>query len=287
MNRSPKTPWKNILPLVAVFIVTPCFILFGAARIDRIDIYDKSDNHLLFVTFDYDAAGKNTGRSVFAGDSTFLRHTTFQTDVQGVVTKETSVDFDSNTVFSTTRNVSAGKTTFSVFDQFGLDQLGGAASYSVSGQNAYDVTQNGAVINRISYDTAGDGSLSRINVLDKTGSLLYYAAVTNATGVLQGNFSHVPGCPGIYLVKGTRCAVTFQVSKRSLVSLEMFTVSGRNAGKLFCGQYTAGTYSFHVQLNAGGTARPAAGIYLFRLSIDGASAAVRTGMVERQQGAIQ
>lgn len=287
MNRGSQRLCKKILPLMAVFVFTPCFILFAASRIDRIDLYDNADNHLLFVTFDYDAGGKNTGRSIFASDSTFLRHTSFQTNTAGDIVKETSLDFDSNTAYYTTLSASAGKTTFSVFDQFGLDQLGGPVSYTAASQTAYDLSQNGALLNRITYDTASDGSLNRINVLDKTGSLLYYAIVTNATAALHGAAAHVPVRPGITLTKSGHCLVVFQISKRSMVSLEMFTVSGKNAGKLFSRQFTPGTYSFRAQPDAGSATRPAAGIYLFRLSINGATAAVTRGMVERRQGALQ
>jgi hypothetical protein len=89
------------------------------------------------------------------------------------------------------------------------------------------------------------------------------------------------------LTKSGQCLVVFQVSKRSIVSLEMFTVSGKNAGKLFCRQFVPGTYSLHARPGAGGANRPAAGIYLFRLSINGATAAVTRGMIERRQGALR
>jgi hypothetical protein len=262
-------------------------LLFAAPRIDRIDLYDNADNHLLFVTFDYDVSGKNTGRSIFASDSTFLRHTSFQTNTAGDIVRETSLDFDSNTAYYTTLSASAGKTTFSVFDQFGLDQLGGPVSYTAAGQAAFDLSQNSALLNRITYDTASDGSVTRINVLDKTGSVLYYAVVANAAGIFPGAVAQVPVHPGITLTKSGQCLVVFQLSKRSMVSLEMFTVSGKNAGKLFCRQFAAGTYSFHTRPGAGGASRPAAGIYLFRLSINGATAAVTRGMIERRQGVLR
>ena len=287
MNRGSQRLCKKILPLMAVFIFASWFTLFAAARIDRIDLYDNADNHLLFVTFDYDAGGKNTGRSVFASDSTFLRHTSFQTNTAGDIDKETSLDFDSNTAYYTTLSASAGKTTFSVFDQFGLDQLGGSVSYSAANQTSFDLSQNSTLLNRITYDTASDGSLNRINVLDKTGSLLYYAVVTNATGVIQGAVAHVPVRPGITLTNSGQCLVVFEVLKRSMVSLEMFTVSGRNVGRLFRRQFAAGTYSFRAQPDAGNATRPAAGIYLLRLSINGATAAVTRGMFERRQGALR
>lgn len=287
MNRGSQTLCKNFLPLIAVFIFAPCFMLFATARIDRIDLFDKSDNHLLFVTFDYDSSGKNTGRSIFASDSTFLRHTSFQTNAAGDIVRETSLDFDSNTAYYTTLSASAGKTTFSVFDQFGLDQLGGAVSYSATGQTAFDLSQNSAVLNRIAYDTAADGGVTRINVLDKTGSLLYYAAVASASAVVQGAAAHVPMRPGITLTNSGQCLVVFEVLKPSTVSLEMFTVSGRNAGRLFCRQFAAGTYSLRARPDAGVAIRPATGIYLFRLSINGATAAVTRGMVERRQGALR
>jgi hypothetical protein len=279
MNRHFQSAQNKFLLFIAVFTIIPQCLIYAAPRIDRIDLYDIADNHLLFVTFDYDAGGKNTGRTVFASDSTFLRHTTFQTNTSGDIVRENSIDFDSNTAYYTTLNTSAGKTTFSVFDQFGLDQLGGPVSCTTGSQIAFDLSQNGAALNRITYDTASDGSLTRINVLDKTGAMLYYATVSSASAVLRGVGGHIPVRPVITLIKNGQCNIVFEVTNKSQVSLEMFTVSGKAAGKLVSKQFTAGAYSFRVPL---GKTRPAAGIYLFRLSINGQTAAVTRGMVERQ-----
>ncbi|HUI91792.1 MAG TPA: hypothetical protein VLX68_06035 [Chitinivibrionales bacterium] len=269
---------KNLSLTALMIIVCQC-MLFAAPRIDRIDLYDNADNHLLFVTFDYDASGKNTGRTVFTSDSTFLRHTTFQTNAGGDILKETSVDFDSNTAYYTSISPSASATTFSVFDQFGLDQLGGPVTYAAAGQNAFDLSQNGAALNRITYDTAADGGITRINVLDRSGDILYYATVTGASAVLRGATGHAPVRPVLTLTNRGQCLVVFEVEKRSTVSLEIFTLSGRCVERLFSGQFAAGEYSFRI---AHGSVRLATGMYLFRLSINGGTAAVTRGMVERK-----
>ena len=128
--------------LSAVFLLAVSI----SARIDRVDIFDRAGNSLLFVEFEYDAEGKNTGRSVYASDSTFLRRTAFVNDNAGKRIREVSFDFNNDTIGRTEFSTIGNKPGISVFDQFKLDQFGAPVSYSANGENSYDIYHNGSVV---------------------------------------------------------------------------------------------------------------------------------------------
>lgn len=240
-----------------------------AAPVSRLDFFDKADNFLFFVTFDYDASGNNTGRSVFTGDSTFIRRTVFTNNSQGVRTRETSFDFNDDTAGYT---AFPGPSVFSVFDRFGQDELGGRVTVASAGQNTYSVSQAGTGAVKIRYSYATDGSLSRIDVLDSAGAPAYRAVVSGGAGAVLG-----PG-PGILVdkpsfgpVRGGRFQVRFSLQGASFVRLELFSLAGRRTVLLFQGGLLSGKQLVTADLAAGKARRPASGVYLVRLSIDGRS----------------
>lgn len=249
------------------------FIFPLAARIDRLDMYDRADNHLLFVTFDYDGTGKCTGRSVFTSDSTFLRSTTFQVDGAGVVVKENSVDFKNDPLITTALSAQSGKTGFSVTDQFGFNQLGGPMSWSLSGQNTFEITQGMAVIYRVQYQYDAAGALARINVADQTGSQAFYAVV-NAN---LASMDRSPARAERLLFRGGhdgRVQASFTLAKSGRIVVEMYTPSGRRVAIVADRMYEAGTHAFTVNPFRADGMCFGDGAYILRMSVNGTT--VRT-----------
>ena len=240
---------------------------FSFAGIDRLDIFDKDGNKLLFVTFQYDAGGKNIGRDVFAADSTFLRHTSFQTNSQGQITSESSADFDSNAVFSTAITTATGSSTFSVFDQFKLDQLGGPVTVSTPDSASYDIKQDGAVINKINYSVSG-GTIQRIDVLDNAGAPLYYAIPTQVSGIRQPPHLASLASPRLTALSNGRLKLVCDLDKKSEVKVEFFSVSGRLISVPLKKQYDLGTHAILVDPSASCRNQIGYGAYLVRVSID-------------------
>jgi hypothetical protein len=253
--------------------------LCQAARIDRIDIYDKSDNHLLFVTFAYNAGDTNIGRSVFASDSTFLRSTKFQTSGTGV--KETSVDFDDNLVFSTTISAATGgKTSFSTVDQFGLDQYGGAMSYTIPSPNNYDLSQSNGTVCKEQYQFGADGTLLRINVLDKNGTLIYYALPNRTTG----SIARLPGSAAqLFLITANRGRIKIRLGMMNpgRVCGELYTPAGRRAAGLVDGIFDRGNHAINVNALGSNGNRLGNGAYIIRLTIDGVTMVSRKILLQR------
>jgi len=238
-----------------------------AGVIDRIDIYDNADNHLLFVTFAYDAAGNNTGRTVYASDSTFLRTTGFTKDAGGAVTAENSIDYDSNALFTTIISPQSGKTNFTVKDQFNMDILGAPTSYANGAAGEYTVSQGGATLYKQKYSYASDGSLTRIDYTDASGALLYYAKATRQTGTrFIADHGAIPGLSPVFrAAAGGRLLVSFTLAAASNVTVELFSPAGRLTAKTIGKSLATGRRTLAVAYNSalGG------GAYIARISADG------------------
>jgi hypothetical protein len=260
-------PATVVIRMAAIAVVLAGITICHASRIDRLDIYDNSDNHLLFVTFAYDSAGANIGRSVFASDSTFLRSTTFQPS--GTSVKETSIDFDANLVFSTTIGAAAGaKTPFSTVDQFGLEQFGGGMNFTLTSTNNYDISQNNVTSYKEQYQFAADGSLSRINILDKNGSVIYYAVSTSATGVTARPRAAARFSVSINANRGY-VKVVFGLVHTSHVCLDLYSPAGRRIAALLDKNLDSGNHAFALD-GRGRNVNPLGnGACICRLTLDG------------------
>ena len=255
--------------------------LCPAAPITRVDIYDKSDNHLLFATFDYDGTGKNTGRSVFTSDSTFLRSTTF--GPSGTAAKETSIDFNNNPVFVTTINAPvAGKTAFSTVDRFGLTHFGPSMNYQETSANNYDITQNGVLSCKEQYEFGANGDLNKITVLDKNGTLAWYALVMNQVSAVTNPLNLIPLRSSLFTANRGRVRIRFDLAETGAVRAELFTAAGRRAAILINGKYTGGTHFLTVSASGADGIQLGNGTYIVRMTVNGA-AAVNSRLLLQQQ----
>ena len=238
-----------------------------ASQIVRMDIYDKADNQLLFVTFDYNGAGDCTGRSVYASDSTFLRSTRFTKDTGGTVTAENSFDYESNPLFTTRLSPQTGRTDFTVSDQFAMDLLGAPMSYAAGAAGEYVISQGGATIYKQKYEYAGDGSLTRIDYSDASGALLFYATITQSTGAVPGSGRSLQArlAPVFRTTADGKLLASFTLATACIATLELFTPSGRLVAKTVGRSLGAGRRTLSV---AGGSVS-GAGAYLARISVNG------------------
>ena len=258
------------------------FASSGLARIDRIDVFDKADNKLLFVTFQYAAAKDSIiSRDVFTADSTFLRHTSFQLNAQNQIIKESSINFDSNLVFYTNINSSGTSSTFSVFDQFNVDQFGGAMSASASDQVSYDISQGGTVINKIKY-TLVNGSVQRIDISDNTGAMLYYALpFSTQPKVICPDQQIFARRPAVAALGRGHFKITCDLAQSSNLILDLFNISGRRAAVVLNKRYAAGAHS--ILADAGSTQLKTIGngAYIVRLSIDGKQVVSMVSIIQK------
>jgi len=270
-----KIPGKLPMLFATPVLMFLSLYMATASPITRLDIYDKSDNQLLFVTFDYNSSGKNISRSVFASDSTFLRTTTFVPT--GAGSSENSVDFLDNPVFTTSVSLPvANKTQFSTVDRFGLTQFGTALSHQGTSPNTFAVSQNGTSVCTEQYEFGADSQLNRITVLDKTGSLAWYALVTHqASGVI-----YLPELKTLRSVRITAdrgvIRIQMDLAKPGEVRAELYTISGRKAFVLADKKYGAGR-----QVIAATPANLGEGTYLVLMTVNGVTVQSGKLLMER------
>jgi hypothetical protein len=250
-------------------------MLSVGAPINRLDIYDATENHLLFVTFEYNGAGVCTGRSVFASDSTFMYKTTIQTEASG--SKENSVDYLENPIYtSTIKNTGSGSAEFSTVDQFGLSQFGSALTHTQSETNLFSINQGGSSICKEKYEFDSTGNLSKIIILGKNNETLYYAQVAQTVGVKRV----VPvRAFNSLAINASRGVIKFQcvMNAEKLVTTELITPSGRMVSYLVNKKLTPGSYTF----TTGYKENIASGTYIVKVSMNGATVLTQKAIVQK------
>ena len=248
-----------------------------ATPITRIDVYDKADNNLLFVTFDYNGSGECTGRSVFASDSTFLRSIAIQPGGASAATKEKSIDFAGNPLFTTTINPpSGGKTSFSTVDQFGLSQFGSPLSFSETAANTFEVTQNNGTVCKEQYEFDGNGELTRITVLDKSGAAAWYALVTHQNVAVRPPSPVTAICPIRLTTDRGKIRLRFELTDAGFVRAEIFTPAGRKVRSVVHETLPAGSH----RISSDG-ALLGNGTYVVRMTVNGIAPFTRMIAVQR------
>ena len=240
----------------------------------RLDLFDEAGNHLLYVTFSYDASGRNITRSVFMPDETFMRDVVINYDGLDRRFKEVSYNFNDDTAFVTTYTHTGTGSSFSIVDQFKLDHVGGQVSYSTADSPNFGLLyETGVQAAAMAYTKDANGDLTRVDIAAPNGDV-YYGEFTNgpATGVSRnataGNFSPQA------LVKprgGSRIDIHFNLPSAGEVSCELLTLSGRRAATLFSGRMKKGRHTESFRFNHGSGGRIANGVYLFKVSVNGST----------------
>ncbi|HMA64574.1 MAG TPA: hypothetical protein VKO63_05235 [Chitinispirillaceae bacterium] len=256
---------KTILYCVMVIgiLSTPLF----SAPVKRMDIYDNTGNSLLFVEFEYDNNGNNIARSVFMADSSFVKRTVFTNDGSGNRVRENSFNFNDDTLGYTVFSSQNSRPSINVFDQFGLNQFGTAVSYELNGDDQYDIYHNGSVMYKMKYTYTDDGDPERINVLDKSGAILYYATFSSAIKTILQSSKSVTQMECI--VTADKCKLTIMLKKESELKACIYNLSGKLVSVPYTGTLKAGMRSVAFRLDLTNAKKVASGMYIMRLFVDG------------------
>jgi hypothetical protein len=265
--------WFHRLNAVGVLFLSS---LTGAAHSTiaplRLDLFDASDNALMFVTFTYDLQDRNIMREVYMSDSTFIRKVLIMYDAAGNRSREISYNFNDDTVFVMTYQPGDPVTGFTLVDQFRMDQVGGAVSYSNADPLNFDLTyKSGASAAKVGYEQDGEGNLTRVNVTDASGGVQYYGIFTNGIVGVNHQVSSTRGAlPAVVKMRGGALIdVQFNLRTAGNVRCELMTVSGRRASLLYSGNVKAGASTKRFRMDGHGGASVASGIYLMVVSVDG------------------
>lgn len=251
--------------------------LSAAAPINRLDIYDAADNHLLFVTFEYNGAGACTGRSVFASDSTFLYKTTIPAETSGGTIEENSVDYLENKIYTTKiNNTGTGSAEFSTIDQFELSQFGSALTYTQSETNLFSINQGGSTVCKEKYEYDSTGNLSKVIILGKNNETLYYAQVAQVVEVKR--VATVKPF-NLFTINTNRGAIKIQcvMAAEKFVTAELITPSGRRVSYLVNKKLTPGSYTF-TTAHQGHTA---SGTYIVKVAMNGITVLTQKAIVQK------
>jgi|SRR5690554_1359791 len=227
--------------------------------IEKVDIFDSANNHLMFINFKYDNSGNNISRSIYMSDSTFIREVLIDGN------KEYSINFNGDTVLTSNYNKDGSSTNLSVLDQFNLDMLGGQISYSENSSNNFEVKQKGSVINKISYETNSDKT--RINILNSSGELQFYATINDTTSILTRNKRNTFSAPSLKM-NNNQIKIHFNLSKASIINCELVSLSGRRIAKLISKKAVKGTQNEIIRISEKMPAL-SSGVYFLTLSING------------------
>jgi hypothetical protein len=238
----------------------------------RLDLYDRDGNHLMFVTFEYESQ-KNVSRTVYMSDSTFVRKTFISYDLQGNRARESSLNFNSDTSYVSEYQHRGDTAMFSIRDIFGVDQLGGRVRYLTDDSLTFT----------FSYQTAGASVTYVINYeKNQLGDLAKVTVSDYAQGKLFSGFFSYSGSPvktlrspdakqlaSVRLRNAKVLDLGLNLEKPSLVRCCLVSLSGRRAGVLFEGRLAAGSQNKSLRL--GGLGRMAEGVYMLTVSVDGAA----------------
>lgn len=252
--------WYNVIFAVLFFLT----FAFGNSP-QRMDLFDNSGNMLLFVEFEYDNNGNNIGRTVYAPDSTFMKRTTFTNDASGERSSEQSFNFNDDTVGYTVFGAKNGKPEINVFDQFGLNQFGASVNYVPNGANTFDIYHNGALVYKMNYHYTADNVLSKVDICNTGGQMLYYASISTSNGVVKRSVSKKTK-PQITLSPNW-CRVSVSLEKETLLKACIYNISGQLVSVPFSKMCKAGYNK--IRFSMSDTKKMATGIYIIRFFADG------------------
>jgi len=249
------------------------FVIAQAEPVKTLHFYDASDNNIMYIEFEYDDNGKNISRSLYMSDGFFVKKTDLTNSSDGI---ETSFNFNDDTLFSSSLKANGDEKVFSVKDQFGVDQFDGDVKYKEESSNKFNFSQNGEVINKISYES------NKINIYDNQGNLLYYA-VPSTTGAVSRFQKNSKNPLSLQTLGNNRFVFNFNIAKQSIVSGELISLSGRQVGKLFNKAYASGAGKVNINISKS-IPTIASGIYFMNLSVDGKKVMREKILVQRSIG---
>lgn len=261
---------------VTVLVMLCVSFIQSAVNPTRLDFFDKSNNHLMYILFHYNAAQTLIGKTLYMADGTFMRDIVSVPGTDGKRAFDISKNFNTplpfdggDTMFVTGYKYGA-VTSFTIQDQFKMDQVGGAVNYPNASDNVLEYNLTYQLDNtpaaRILYEAAG-GNLTKVNVYDAKGSLEYYGTFSTV-GITQRSKGVMALSPeALVSLRGAGVAVQLNLAAAATVKCELLTLSGRVAGVVLNEVVPKGNYlkTFH----SGSSLRVANGVYLFVVSVNG------------------
>jgi hypothetical protein len=283
-----KSRFRRKITIYALLAVLFVSLVSASGNPSRLDLYDASDNHLMFMTFQYNEAGLNTGREVFMSDETFMRRVAINYNSEGKRISEVSYNFNEDTSW-VMRYQHEEATGFSIVDQFKMDYVGGMVNYTPGAdQLNFDLTyqKTGGAAARMEYEKEGDGNLRKVSVLDQSGAMQYYGVFRyEGEGVKSPKLGGAKGASQAVVKPrgGSVIEVSFNLRTAGEVRCDLITLSGRHAGTLLRDKMEEGIQKRSFRFDGKAFRGIAGGVYIFVVSIDGVTVS-RSRYLHQHQG---
>jgi len=165
--------------LIALLLLFAVSVLSWADEpIRRLDLFDRAGNFLLYVTFDYDASSRLTGRTIRDFDGSLLHRTIVKRNPDGARSGETFVNGAGITEYRAEFVDSGDGGSFAVFDRYSSqpDRVMHRGHHEqVPNADRFTFFDDAGVrTHEVRYEYDGDGSPRRVAILDGNGVLTHY-----------------------------------------------------------------------------------------------------------------
>lgn len=190
----------------ALLLIAMSVMSWADEPIRRLDLFDRAGNFLLYITFDYDASSRLTGRTIRDFDGSLLHRTVVKRNGDGARTGETFVNGAGITEYWADYADSGDGGTFALYDRYSAhpDRLihqGHHKKAIEAGRFAF-FDDAGVRTHEVRYEYDGAGNPRRITIHDRNGTLTHYGipgttaavrASTPQTTTVSLRIGRVPG----------------------------------------------------------------------------------------------
>lgn len=259
---------------LAAFLSIPFLFLTSISAsnysVARVDFFDSHDNHLYYLTFDYDGNDNIVSRTFYDKDGYFLRRIQATNDGTGKRTRHVYRDYKEDTVNDITYTYGSGSVGFSITDNYHEPKNVYQGSFKAgTAQGNYEFYDAGsALTHKLDYEYGPMGNITKINVYDKSGSLSHYLNVTYKDSILIER----PGLPAvskqavIRFASQSRVDLLITVDKREYASAEIFNIQGKKVCTLLDRAFVRGAHFVSFRMGAFGFVKTS-GIYVLKVSV--------------------
>ncbi len=247
-----------------------CFCLTSAQdKIDTLKIYDRADNLLYYLTYDYGTDSVLIGQSLYDRTGYFLK--SIKVDASN---KRSFRDDNGDLYHYSLSRKEGARNYFDLYDRFNkpLEQRV-YQGYSDQGATAGLVeffNLSGGLTHKMEYVYNGS-RIDRINVLGNTGVMSHHVDVHYIGGpirVEEGDASHLGD--GLLAMQAgfNGISASFVLKSVGRVRIDAYDIRGRHAGVLIDRVFPAGPS--RLFFNTSGLAfLRSAGVYLVRMDLKG------------------
>jgi hypothetical protein len=233
-----------------LFAVIVCGYAQTLEVANKLHLYDRLGNLLLYVQFEYDGSGKHTGRTVYDWGGYVLRRTTFLEE-NGTIIRENYLDGSEHLRNYITFAYDGTTKTSTGFDEF--DNILFEVSYDTAAADNSYAFNIGA---RVDFEYGTDNKINMINVFDNDQDLARIRPV-------EKNHSFVSS---ITMLAPNSVRIVFVLTRPQTVRARLYDLKGNLVGALLNKRFQNGKHA--ITLDVSDNKVKADGIYILKFSLE-------------------